>query len=800
MKPEEISALNKAIDLVEDFSKKNVIPKKKININRIREKFNGIKNLSNEDNQFKQYKSIIKKLSSFISSEIPINIYFIIGGHGGIIINSIGFCEFDSPEYAMDTLIKKMKLAIETNMPYSLEIATSCLEWLKKQLPDKSSYFFNFFHQGKFEIINPSYSQPYNLIIGPESNIKQFEYGLKELRELGLECNMYYCSESSLHPQIPQILKGFNISYCSLRSRLLGINPTSISPYIDWIGLDNTSIDAIVDQSGIFNGEYWHGMFFKEIPSLLFQSLGRPFMENIIYSNIEDFCNHQPFQEEIWRISKISEIFGKFIQCSEFFQTIPKNGEFKYKRDEFFLGNFVFIPSELFLQNKNSEILLLSAEVFNCILGFFGYSINDSLFEDLWKKFLLTQAHDCYAVPFVRSGDYTQTQLGKDELEKLDITFSDITISDLSLQLHKEIQERCQKFINDSFSNLVNEFNQKENDSKNKCKSIIVFNPTPYNRRDIISVHSKQDSCLQFIEEVPQFGFKIVPYTIEDSLEPYGESNFLFKVEILDDLKTILITYKRNKVFLLRFHTKQDYELYLEEQSQNDVLERKIIIDRSINHSFKVGLVHYSEINRLEFSIDSDSLQEIIITPLIEIKKSIINYPFGIEETRRFNIQTLDFMWLKGSRQGILYIQKNCQKFIINRENFEIRNLLTKRGRYEFAISITDENDSVSPLFYVNSYYYKFLSIIIDKNLRYTNNFNNFLTIEPPISVINLWRRENDYFLRLFNPSNEERTIRITGKLIKNQIKEIDFNYNVISSLDTNNVKIGSWKIKTLKF
>ncbi|MFW9901241.1 MAG: hypothetical protein ACFFDY_08135, partial [Candidatus Thorarchaeota archaeon] len=375
-----------------------------------------------------------------------------------------------------------------------------------------------------------------------------------------------------------------------------------------------------------------------------------------------------------------------------------------------------------------------------------------------------------------------------------------MSISELSLQLHKEIQERCQKFINDSFSYLVEEFNQKENNSKNKTKSIIAFNPTPYNRRDVISIYSKEDNFLQLIEEIPQFGYKIVSYTNENSLEPCGESNFLFKVEILEDLKTIQISYKRNKVFQLRFHTKQDYELYLEEQSQSNVNECRIIIDKSIHHSFKIRLVQYSEINRLEFFIDSDSLQKIIITPLIEIKKSIINYPFGIEETKRLNIQSLDFMWLKGTKQGILYIQKNSQKFIINRENFEIRNLLTKRGRYEFAISITDENDSVSPLFYVNSYYYKFLSIIIDKDLHYTNNFDNFLSIEPPIPVINLWRRNNDCFLRLFNPSNDECTIKIKGKLIKNQVKEIDFNYNILSSLDANNVKIGAWKIKTLKF
>ncbi len=800
MKPEEISALEKAIDLVEEFVEKNIIPKKKINLNRIREKFYNIKNITEEEKQLKLYKSILNKLSSILSHEIPIKTFFIIGGHGGIIINNIGFCEFDSPEHAIEALIKKMELAIETNMPYNLEIAISCLEWLNENSTDKISYFLKLLQQGKFEIINPSYSQPYNLIIGPESNIKQFEYGLKELRKLGLDANIFYCSETSIHPQIPQILKGFNIKYGSLRTRLLGVNPTSISAYINWIGLDNTSIDAIVDQSGVFNGEYWHGTFFKEIPNLLFQSIARYFMEYIIYSNLEDFRNPQPFQEEIWRISKISEIFGNFIQCSEFFQIIEKNGEFKYKRDEFLLGKYIFIESELFLQNKNSEILLLSAEVINCILGFFEYKINDILFEDLWKKLLLAQAHDCYAVPFIRSGDYTQTQLGKEELEKLDITFPNITISDLSLQIHKEIQERCQKFINDSLSYLVKELSQNENDFKNITKKIFIFNPTPYTRCDVISIYSKQDSVFQIIEEIPQFGYKFVSYTRENNLETHKESRFLFNIEILEDLKTIKIAYKNNKVFELKFNSKQNYKLYLKERYQNDVAERNTIIGKLKKHKLKIELIQYREINRLEFFIDSDSVQEIILTPLIEIKKSIINYPFGIEETRRSNIQTLDFMWLKGSKQGIIYIQKNSQKFKINRENFEIRNQLKKNGRYEFAISITEENNSISPLFYVNSYYYKFFGIEIEENLHFVKNFDKFLSIDPPISVINLWRRDNGSFIRLFNPTDKECAIKIDGMLVKNQIKEIDFNYNVISTLDSHNVKIGPWKIKTLKF
>jgi hypothetical protein len=799
MKLEDILALGNVFKLVVNFVEKNIIRKKKVNFNKIKEKIHRLESIKEEEKQLKQYKSILRRLHSIIKNDLLIDTYFIVGGHGGIIIKDIGFCEFDSPKSAIDALLRKMNLAVETGMPYHLEIAVSSLEWLNEKYPDKIREFLRIFKLGKFEIINPTFSQPYNLIIGPESNIKQFEYGLKELKKLGLDSNIYYCSESSIHPQIPQILKGFNIDYSSLRTRLLGVNPTSNSAYINWIGLDNTVIDTIVDQSGVFNGEYWHGTFFKEIPNLLFQAVSRPFMKYIIYSNIEDFRNPEPYQEEVWRISKTSEIFGRFLQCSEFFKLFEQNGEYKYHRDEFLLGDYVLLPYELFLQNKNSEILLLSAEFINFILGFFNTNSNDRLFEDLWKDLLLTQAHDCYAVPFIRSGDYTQMQLGNGEFENLEKNSVNITISDLSIQIHKEIQKKCRNFIIQSLSFIANELAHKSNGSEQFPKSYLVFNPTPYTRNDVISIYSNQDLILKTIESIPGFSYKILSYPEEFKQEIKNQSSFFYKIEILDDLNTIQVKYNKKNVFVLKFNTKQAYELYLEDQFKDDIEERSIIIGMSKNQAFKIELIQYRTINRLEFLIDSHSLQEIILTPKFKIEKSIINYPFGIEETKRSKIQTLDFIWLKGSIQGIIYIEKNSQNFKINRESFEIRNLISSKGRYEFAISITDENSSISPIFYVKSYYHKFFGVILEENLHFTRNTDTFLSIVPSISVINLWRRKNGSFLRLFNPNNEEQTIKLSGKLVKSQIKELDFNYKVLSSLKSDKVEIKPWKIKTLK-
>ena len=106
-------------------------------------------------------------------------------------------------------------------------------------------------------------------------------------------------------------------------------------------------------------------------------------------------------------------------------------------------------------------------------------------------------------------------------------------------------------------------------------------------------------------------------------------------------------------------------------------------------------IIQNRDVPRACFQLDSNGVKQICLTPLIKIEKVKINYPFGIEETKRSSTQTLDMLWLLGETQGILYSQQNSQSFLIDRSNFVIRNLIPTSGHYEFAIFITEgENNS----------------------------------------------------------------------------------------------------------
>ena len=196
-------------------------------------------------------------------------IFISVGIHGNILFSDTGYCEFDDPAHAWKFIEKWAKISSgcsqnskksnqQTCFPIGFEIGICTLEELSKKYP-----IWKLLHDNHVEIINSLYSQPYLRHIGEESNFRQFLIGLETLSKNNLSCHVFFSSEHSLHPQLPQLLKGFNIELAFATNRLGGASPTTNRPKVIWIGKDDTEITSIVSQSGISNGQIWHGKFFR---------------------------------------------------------------------------------------------------------------------------------------------------------------------------------------------------------------------------------------------------------------------------------------------------------------------------------------------------------------------------------------------------------------------------------------------------------------------------------------------------------------------------------------------------------
>jgi len=649
-------------------------------------------------------KGIADGMKQLVLGQIHPEVYLVPGAHGGVIIGDEGFCEFDVPSFALDQLLARMNLAIATGMPLSLEVAASCLEWLHTRHPGPFGAFLEAFARGRFEIINPSYGQPYSLAIGEEANLKHFEFGLHALESLGLSCQTYWASECSLHPQIPQILRGFGLAHGSLRARLLGLCPTTPSGHVDWVGLDGTAVDAITDQGSVSNGELWHGTFFQELPSLLFQAVARPFMDRLVFSSLEDFVMPLPHQEDVWRVSRLGEVFGRFTTCSEFLDQTPRDGQFRFPRDAFFLGDYMFRPARLFLFNQRCEAALLAAEALNCVAGLFDIPSADTFLENAWKKLLLTQAHDCYAVPFVRSGDYSAHQLSPEEYRALGITRGERTIEETAHAVQLELLEACARFCRECLEKLgrdmggVPEASNGAGDGRSALPSLVAFNPSlsplpgtcavpleviPVEYRPAVSAGQLlpvdeqgipipcevRDAILHCAVCVPPLGVRVLPLREVDAT---GQPPSRFEVRLAGDGRQLVVSCLGEVAFSLAV-VQRETPLALEQSHRalsnlGEVAAFRLAGDDPGDAGDVIRITQWAGMDRLDVVVTAGETGQLIVTPSFAARETRVNYPFGVEVTHRSRVQALDFAWLIGSDRGLLVLQRNSQLFHFDRD------------------------------------------------------------------------------------------------------------------------------------
>jgi hypothetical protein len=100
----------------------------------------------------------------------------------------------------------------------------------------------------------------------------------------------------------------------------------------------------------------------------------------------------------------------------------------------------------------------------------------------------------------------------------------------------------------------------------------------------------------------------------------------------------------------------------------------------------------------------------------------------------------------------------------------------------------------------LNAYQYRLLGIKLPDNYEFSKTRDSFLSITKPLTLINLWRRQGQTYLRIFNPSQQDQPLKIQGMLVKSQLHEIDLNYNELRLIKNGESTLGPWKISTLKW
>jgi len=173
-----------------------------------------------------KYRLAANGLKEAIGKHHTVQPYFVRGWHGGIVFDDfretglIGYAEWGWPEYTIDWIDSQIAFARKTGISQINEVPGQTWEIVAKYHNDKLNELRKAAADGVVESVKGMYSDSYLEIHGPESNIRQFKYGIEVIEKVfGSPVHTFLCAfdDYAFHPQVPQILKSFGFRNAVLR-------------------------------------------------------------------------------------------------------------------------------------------------------------------------------------------------------------------------------------------------------------------------------------------------------------------------------------------------------------------------------------------------------------------------------------------------------------------------------------------------------------------------------------------------------------------------------------------------------
>jgi hypothetical protein len=282
------------------------------------------------------------------------------------------------------------------------------LEQLRVDAPEVVEEMCGMAAAGRVAFYNGTYAQPHLQVLGSESNLRQFEYGLRLLRDTCRQPILVYAhQEASVHDQLPQLLRAFGIKYGVVPDFVTtlawleggeivvahGHGPRFVQgqELANWRGLDGTEIPLYLHQH-IFRGEELEDWLARET------ILGKLSIPPLIVS-MPDMLD----VDDAWMSTHEGVEYVLLNQVlEERLREAPPRASVRL------FTNWSYIEGiraeELSRRNWEAEAIVLQAEAMEA-MGLALTKRSPRSTDALWRALLRAQHHDCYcfSAPELRS-------------------------------------------------------------------------------------------------------------------------------------------------------------------------------------------------------------------------------------------------------------------------------------------------------------------------------------------------------------------------------------------------------------
>ena len=308
------------------------------------------------------------------------------------------------------------------------------LEMLAADAPEVFEELRALAQEGRVAFYNGTYAQPHLQTLSSEANYRQFEFGMRIYRELaGKQVMTYAHQETSIHDQVPQLLRAFGLEYA-----VLPLFPSTLA----W--LDEGEM-LLLDQFGnrfVHGHEFvnWLGLDGSIVPLYLSRTVDDTPDSNEDEEPSDSFETFLTEQEIVGRLHEppivlsfpdMIEIDDDWLAWRQEFDLVLLDEALPERMRKYppqsrarLYANWSYIEGlraeELSRANWRAETSALQAEA----LGALAFSVLGRMSEStdaIWKTILKTQHHDAYtrgavelkekAIGWLRESETAATEL-----------------------------------------------------------------------------------------------------------------------------------------------------------------------------------------------------------------------------------------------------------------------------------------------------------------------------------------------------------------------------------------------------
>ena len=445
---------------------------------------------------------LFSALSSFAQKA-----YFIDGFHGGV----YGHYPRGYTQFIVDKVNEnpfwKINLEIEPETWDSVRVREpESLKALQQLFADQSV-------TGRIEYVSPAYGQAYMYNISGESIIRQFDYGMKKVRQYfpGAVFTTYSSEEPCFTSALPQILTSFGYKYASLKNPNTcwgGYTRAFGGELVNWVGPEGTKLTTVPRYAteGLLPNSTWQTEAWTNSPKYINDALAYG-IEHPVAMTLQDAGwrngpwigngtnGYQPTEYKTWRDYVANAAI----------KTPTQDWRFSQEDVQVSLVWGSQVLQKIAQQVRVSENKIVMAEKIAALGKVYQNTPwPQKAIDEGWRGLLLSQHHDCWIVPYNGKPGHTWADMVVDWTKSTN-SLSDRIVADAFPAGSATSMANSVRVYNTS-GNTRNEVVKLVLPANRSAKAVSVLDDTGKTVPAQI-VTSGDGSILYFKASVPAMGF-----------------------------------------------------------------------------------------------------------------------------------------------------------------------------------------------------------------------------------------------------------------------------------------------------